>query len=111
MELKTARLRLRHWREDDADSFAALCADPDVNADLGGPFNRAKSNKKLARYMKAQIEQGYSRWVIEDLNKAFLGYAGIMPVLREHPLGCHNEIGWRLNRSAWGTVMRAKRPR
>jgi len=36
VELKTPRLKLRHWRVVDADEFAALHADPDVNADLGG---------------------------------------------------------------------------
>lgn len=102
MILQTPRLRLRQWRDTDRDNFAALHADPDVNADLGGPFSCDKSDKKLTRYMKAQTEQGYSRWVIEGLDGVFLGYAGIMPVLGEHPLGVHNEIGWRLNRMAWG---------
>lgn len=102
MELKTARLRLRHWRENDADSFAALCADPEVNADLGGPFSRVKSDEKLTRYIKAQAEQGYSRWAVENKAGAFLGYVGIMPVLYGHPLGPHNEIGWRFHRAAWG---------
>ena len=102
MILQTPRLTLRHWREADRDDFAALHADPKVNADLGGPFSRAKSDKKLARYINAQTEHGYSRWVIEDKMGAFLGYAGIMPVFRAHPLGIHNEIGWRLTRAAWG---------
>lgn len=102
MELETPRLRLRHWREADGDEFAALHADPRVNADLGGAFSRAKSNEKLKRYLKAQAEQGYSRWVIENREGRFLGYAGIMPVSKEHPLGLHNEIGWRLKRAAWG---------
>ena len=102
VELKTPRLKLRHWRVADADDFAALHADPDVNADLGGPFSRAKADAKFTRYMKAQTEQGYSRWAVEDKAGVFLGYAGIMPVSGKHPLGPHNEIGWRLNKSAWG---------
>lgn len=47
MELETPRLKLRHWRETDGDGFAALHSDPVVNADLGGPFSRAKSYKNL----------------------------------------------------------------
>ena len=101
MELETPRLRLRHWRETDGDSFADLHADPIVNADLGGPFSREKSDKKLTRYIKAQTEHGFTRWVIEDKGGTFLGYTGIMHVSKEHPLGIHNEIGWRLNRDAW----------
>ena len=102
MFLETPRLKLRHWRVSDGDDFAALHADPIVNADLGGPFRREKSDKKLVRYMKFQAEHGYSRWVIEDRAGVFLGYAGIMLVSKEHPLGHHNEIGWRLKRAAWG---------
>ena len=102
MRLETPRLKLRHWRETDEDAFAKLHLDNDVNADLGGPYSRAKSDKKLARYIKAQTKQGYSRWVIETKSGDFLGYAGIMPVAGEHPLGSHNEIGWRLIREAWG---------
>ena len=102
MELETLRLRLRHWHEADWDEFATLHADPDVNADLGGAFSQAKSYRKFSRYIKAQREYGHSRWVIEDKGGTFLGYAGIMPVSEEHSLGSHNEIGWRLNRAAWG---------
>ncbi|MDB2437910.1 GNAT family N-acetyltransferase [Hellea sp.] len=93
---------MRHCRASDEDNFAALHSDPDVNADLGGPFSRDKSDKKFKRYIQAQTEQGYSRWVIENKAGVFLGYAGIMPVINQHPLGAHNEIGWRLNRNAWG---------
>ncbi|MEP3890204.1 MAG: GNAT family N-acetyltransferase [Hellea sp.] len=102
MILETPRLRLRHWRAADRDDFAALHSDPEVTADLGGPFNRTKSDKKLNRYIKAQTEQGYSRWVIETKDGDFLGYAGLMPVPGEHLLGLHTEIGWRLKRAAWG---------
>ena len=102
VEVETPRLKLRHWRETDGDDFAVLHADATVNVDIGGPFSRTKSDKKLTRYIKAQTQQGYSRWVIEDKTGAFLGYAGIMPVLENHPLGPHNEIGWRLKRTSWG---------
>ncbi|WP_026941144.1 GNAT family N-acetyltransferase [Hellea balneolensis] len=102
MCLETARLQLRHWREADRDEFAALHADLEVNADLGGPFSRQKSDKKFARYINAQTKQGYSRWVVDSLNGDFLGYAGIMRISESHPLGLHNEIGWRFHRAAWG---------
>ena len=38
---------------------------------------------------------------IED-EHAFVGYAGVMPSRPHHPLGPHEEIGWRLVRAAWG---------
>ena len=32
----------------------------------------------------------------------FLGYDGVMRRRDTHPLGPHDEIGWRLVKSAWG---------
>ena len=102
ISLETRRLRLRCWRESDREPFAAMNAHPEVMNDLGGPFNRAKSDRKLDRYVAAFDQYGFTRWVIESREGNFLGYAGLMPCRGEHPLGSHNEIGWRLTRQAWG---------
>jgi RimJ/RimL family protein N-acetyltransferase len=96
------RLRLRCWRNSDRDAFAALNADPEVSQDLGGPLDRAESDAKLDRYMAAFEQDGFCRWLVEDLNEQFLGYAGVMPSRSGHPLGRHFDIGWRLVRPAWG---------
>jgi RimJ/RimL family protein N-acetyltransferase len=96
------RLRLRGWRDSDRDAFAALNADPDVARDLGGPLDRGESDAKLHRYVAAFEHDGFCRWLVEDLNEQFLGYAGVMPSPSGHPLGRHFDIGWRLVRSAWG---------
>lgn len=100
--IRTHRLLLRPWRDDDAPAFARLHADADVMADLGGPFDRAQSDAKLARYRAANDEHGVSRWAVEDAD-GFAGYAGVMPQSNPgHPLGAHYEIGWRFMRAAWG---------
>ena len=39
---------------------------------------------------------------IENSQRRFIGYAGVMPSRQDHPLGPHAEIGWRLARDAWG---------
>ena len=100
--IETARLRLRWWHDADRDAHAALCADPEVMADLGGPRDRAGSEHRFDSYLAALEAFGFARWSVEDKSGNFLGYVGVMPRRGEHPLGDHDEIGWRLNRRAWG---------
>lgn len=100
--ITTTRLRLRSWGETDREAFAALNAHPEVMHDLGGPIERAASDRKLDHYAQAYEEHGYCRWLLEEHDGTFVGYAGVMPCGGDHPLGCHNEIGWRLTRDVWG---------
>lgn len=101
--LQTSRLRLQPWGDEHRDSFAALNADPEVMADLGGPLDRARSDEKFDRYRLALDQHGVSRWALEDRQGRFLGYAGVMfRADPRHPLGPHYDAGWRLVRNAWG---------
>lgn len=105
-ELTTTRLRLRRWCESDREAFAELNTDTEVMADLGGPLDRNASDRKLDHYAAAFEAVDYGRWCLEWLDATgsprFLGYAGVMPVHEQHPLGGHDEIGWRLHRDVWG---------
>lgn len=104
--LVTDRLVLRHWHDDDRVPFAAMNADAEVMHDLGGTLDRDASDRKLVRFASAFENHGYGRWVIEGTidggHPSFLGYAGVMPNRGEHPLGEHEDVGWRLCRNAWG---------
>jgi RimJ/RimL family protein N-acetyltransferase len=102
MIIDTPRTRLRCWQEADRAAFAAMHADPEVMLDQGGPLNRTTSDAKFDRYAAAFNRYGVCRWAIESRDGEFLGYAGIMPSHKDHPLGAHFDIGWRLMRSAWG---------
>jgi RimJ/RimL family protein N-acetyltransferase len=102
MRIETQRLRLRVWEEADRDHFASLNADPIVMHDLGGPLSRDDSDAKLDRYLGAWKGHGYGRWLVETIGGEFLGYCGVIRIHEDHPLGVHDEIGWRLTRKAWG---------
>ncbi len=102
MTIETPRLRLRPWQDDDRPAFAALHADPEVMADLGGPLDRAASDAKFDRYVATFARYGFSRWAVTAHGGEFLGYAGLTPEPDHHPLGPHVQIGWRLARRAWG---------
>jgi RimJ/RimL family protein N-acetyltransferase len=100
--IRSDRLTLRNWRDSDRDAFASLNAVPELSQDLGGPLDRAQSDAKFDRYVAAFNRHGFCRWAIEDSDGQFLGYTGVMPSRPGHPLGPHDDIGWRLKRSAWG---------
>jgi RimJ/RimL family protein N-acetyltransferase len=107
-EIRTQRLRLRDWTDDDRDAFARMNADPEVMHDLGGPIGRTDSDRKLDAYADGFERDGYSRWLIETLDDdeshgTFVGYAGVVARIdTSHPLGLHDEVGWRLTRAGWG---------
>lgn len=94
---------LQQWSESLRTPFVDMHSDPEVMADLGGPFSCNKSDKKFDRYRDAWKSEGISRWAVIDTTGGFLGYAGIMKAGGpDHPLGSHYEIGWRFRREVWG---------
>lgn len=103
--VRTRRLVLRSWdqAERHRGAFALMNADPEVMADYGRTLTTAESDRKFDRYAAAQREHGIARMVVEDFRGRFLGYIGPMRFADgDHPLGRHDEIGWRLVRRAWG---------
>ncbi|CAN5583404.1 GNAT family N-acetyltransferase [soil metagenome] len=101
--ITTQRTILRPWRDEDLDAFADMLADPEVQADAGGPVDRDNAARKMTRYRDAYDRVGFSRWVVTDHAGDFLGYVGIMPIDDWHPRAPNVEVGWRLVRRAWGS--------
>ncbi|HEY1426227.1 MAG TPA: GNAT family N-acetyltransferase [Caulobacteraceae bacterium] len=101
--IETARLALSAWTQAERDPFIAMCADPEVMHDYGGAWDRARAEQRFERHLTAFARNGCCKWVLRDKSSGgFLGYCGLDPTWPTLPVAPGLEIGWRLNRAAWG---------
>ena len=102
MQIETARLRLRDWRDEDIGPFSAINGDPQVGAWLGGPLT-AQQNLALANRLRDRAqENGFTFWALETLDGGLVGACGLIPAANDLPIRRGVEIGWRLGSAHWG---------
>src|SRR5271170_4890514 len=102
-ELRTARLTLRDWRDDDLDAFAALTADPVVMEYLHPVANRAASDAIAAQVRAHFARHGFGFWIVElTAAAAAIGIVGLDHVSFAAPFTPAVQIGWRLAPTHWG---------
>jgi len=98
-ELRTERLLLRAWREEDREPFAALNADPAVMEFFPSTLDRAASDALVDRIIERWRTDGHGLWAVERLaDGAFLGFTGLARL----DYLAQPEVGWRFGRAAWG---------
>jgi RimJ/RimL family protein N-acetyltransferase len=103
LELRTERLLLRPWREEDRDPFAALNADPEVMEHFPAPLDRAESDAFIDRMQARLGQRGFGFLALERLDRpGCLGFVGLSVPRFEAAFTPCVEVGWRLARSAWG---------
>jgi RimJ/RimL family protein N-acetyltransferase len=103
IRLRTPRLLLREWRDDDLAPFAAMSADPEVTKLLLGPFDRARSDEWAAWARGFWAEHDYGQWVVEIPDEApFVGVVGLNLTRAVPRLVLAVEVAWRLMRPHWG---------
>jgi ribosomal-protein-alanine N-acetyltransferase len=102
-ELRTERLLLRAWRDEDLLPFAALNADQRVMEFFPSLLSRAESDLLAARIRVTLDERGYGLWALEAPGIApFVGFVGLsVPSYQTHFTPCV-EVGWRLAHEHWG---------
>ncbi|MDR3686607.1 MAG: GNAT family N-acetyltransferase [Coriobacteriia bacterium] len=101
--LRTERLLLRGWSDEDRAAFAAINADPRVMAFLGAPLTRQQSDAFADRIGDKFEQQGFGLWAVEVLGGApFIGFVGLNIPVFDAPFMPAVEIGWRLDPAFWG---------
>ena len=99
--LETERLRLRAFREEDLEAYAAICADAEVMRYLGDgrALSRADAWRQMALIIGHWALRGYGLWAVEERATGVLvGRLGFF-----NPEGWPGfELGWMLRRASWG---------
>jgi len=100
VSLRTRRLVLREWREEDAEPFAAMSADPAVMQYLVPFPDRAAMDAWVAAARTHWREHGFGQWVVEG-EAPFIGVVGLSRVRFALPFAPAVEAAWRLARPYW----------
>ena len=102
-ELLTARLRLRHWRDDDLAELRRLDRDPRfvrfLSAD-GSLRSEEETAARLAWMQRDWVEHGFGRWAVEERETGrFVGHAGpgVHRLWPDDP-----ELGYGIDPELWG---------
>jgi RimJ/RimL family protein N-acetyltransferase len=102
-ELRSRRLLLRRWRDEDRAPFAALNADPAVMEHFRATLSRQESDALVDRIEAGFEQRGWGLWAVEvPGSTAFVGFVGLNPATFDAPFTPAVEIGWRLAREHWG---------
>jgi ribosomal-protein-alanine N-acetyltransferase len=101
--LKTSRLILRPWTEQDLPAFAAMNADERVTEFLPKVLTESESDALAARIREHFDRRGFGLWALEIPGVSrFAGFVGLsIPRFQAHFTPCV-EVGWRLAHEHWG---------
>jgi RimJ/RimL family protein N-acetyltransferase len=101
-EVRTERLLLRRWRDEDRDAYVEMNQDDEVVEFLQGHTPPDVANAFIDKVEAHWDEHGWGLWAVEVPGVAsFVGFTGLWPAT--HVLGYDSrEVGWRLAREHWG---------
>ena len=101
--LRTERLVLRRWCEDDRGPFAAMNADPLVMRYFPATLSTGRSDAFVDAIEQHFTNLGFGLWAVELVDSGgFAGYVGLWPASFEAAFTPAIEVGWRLAARFWG---------
>lgn len=101
--LKTDRLLLRAWKQEDYPHFAQLNADPSVMEYYPNTLSEDQSNAMADKIQSLLLERSWGFWAVELIDKKqFIGFVGLHKPSYDLPVTPCIEIGWRLAKEHWG---------
>lgn len=103
VELRTERLVLRPWRDEDLAPFAAMNGDPRVMEFFPQTYTAEESREGIARIRAHFAVHGFGLWAVSVAGgSAFAGMIGLaVPAFQASFTPCV-EVGWRLPVEHWG---------
>lgn len=98
-QIETERTLLRGWRQEDLQAYARWMADPEVTLYVGGQLDLDEAWRRMALLIGHWHLRGYGPWAVErKADGMLLGRVGLW-----NPEGWPGiEVGWTLQREAWG---------
>ncbi|NGX42165.1 MAG: hypothetical protein K940chlam7_00442 [Chlamydiae bacterium] len=97
LTLKTERLILRLWKQEDLSEFAKMNADKRVMEFFPSALSEEESNSLADKIQKELKEKDYGLWAVEVKGGAsFIGFVGLHYQDFTAPFTPCIEIGWRL---------------
>lgn len=101
--LRTERLTLRRWRDEDRAPFAAINADPVAMEQMPSLPDRAESDAMVERIEACFADEGFGLWVVERREGGgAMGFVGLWPARFDAHFTPAVEVGWRLATESWG---------
>ena len=102
-EVRTARLLLREWQDDDAGPLYDIYTQPEYLATMP-PLTLEETRAQVERFRQRWLDDGYSTWVACELETGrLIGRIGVFChhdwPLSDRPVP---EVGWVLHRDFWG---------
>jgi RimJ/RimL family protein N-acetyltransferase len=101
--LRTPRLVLREWHDEDLNAFAALSADAQVMEYVWSLDTRAASDAMAADIRRHFACHGFGFWAVQLAESpSFIGFIGLAVVSHQVRFAPAVQVGWRLFPRHWG---------